>query len=102
MIMDNLNALNDIILELIVSDITKQSNLTLLNNKLLYKDFTLLDYNNMILYVCYFVINDEKYCLKKDIKEFVEDSNNLTEIVNSIKLSIFNEIENINKILNKK
>jgi hypothetical protein len=102
MIMDNLNALNDIILELIVSDITKQSNLTLLNNKLLYKDFTLLDYNNMILYVCYFIRNNEKYCLKKDIKEFVEDSNNLTEIVNSIKLSIFNEIENINKILNKK
>ena len=100
--MDNLNALNNIILELIVSDITKQSNLTLLNNKLLYKDFTLLDYNNMILYVCYFTRNDEKYCLKKDIKEFVEDSNNLTEIVNSIKLSIFNEIENINKILNKK
>jgi len=102
MIMDNLNALNDIILELIVSDITEQSNLTLLNNKLLYKDFTLLDYNNMILYVCYFIRNNEKYCLKIDIKEFVEDSNNLTEIVNSIKLSIFNEIENINKILNKK
>lgn len=101
--MDNLNTLNDMILELIVSNnVTKQSNLTSLDNKLLYKDFTLLDYNNMILYVCYFIRNNEKYCLKKDIKEFVEDSNNLTEIVNSIKLSLFNEIENINKILNKK